>query len=350
MFPHASRRRAFTLVELLVVIAIIGILVALLLPAVQAAREAARRSQCSNNLRQLAVGCHNYLDTYKAFPLSYAFTVGNAHWNDPPDPSHRSTSWMVSVLPFVEQQSLYNLIDFNYDVTLDPRNGNILNPNNPSNAYVARTTIETFRCPSDGISPRTVLGNRANRSSGSKQWALNNYRGVCGSNWAWGSFPTATPPAGSGLPNFNYTQWGVTQDGLDAGNGIFYRGGRADIRRECSTSIASVIDGTSNTLMIGETIPAWCTHTWWWWFNGTTGTTAIPMNVKAQCANTGNKFADLANCSGDWPNNYSFFSLHPGGGQFALGDASTRFISDTIDLTLYRSLGTANVGEAATMQ
>jgi hypothetical protein len=255
---------------------------------------------------------------------------------------------MVQVLPFIEQKPLYDQIDFNYDVTLDPRNGTITNPNNPSNAYVARTVIPGFLCPSDGLNNKGILGSRANRSSGGKQWAVNNYKGVCGSNWNTGAFRSdARPPQGSNLPDFANTQWGRTGDGLDAGNGIFYRGGRADINRQSATPIAAVTDGTSNTLMIGEAIPRWCTHTWWWWFNGTTATCAIPLNARAQCQNTGNKVADLNQCWGQWQNNYSFMSMHPNGGQFALADGSTRFVTENIDLTIYRSLGTMQNGEVA---
>lgn len=344
----SRRRLGFTLVELLVVIAIIGVLVALLLPAVQAAREAARRSSCSNNLKQLAIGCHNYHDVILKFPLNYAITPGNNHWPDPPDALHRSTSWMVQVLPFIEQKPLYDMFDFNFDVRLDPRNGPTVNaPNNPSNAFAARTVVKTYLCPSDGLNNGGILNQRQNAPGSGKTWAVNNYKGVCGSNWAWGNFPTATPPTGSTLPNFNSTQWGVSQDGLDAGNGIFFRGGRADIARHSCTPMAAITDGTSNTLMIGETIPRWCTHTWWYWFNGTTATTAVPLNNRAFCQTTASRNADLAACWEDWPNNYTFMSQHPGGGQFALADGSVRFVANTIDLTLYRSLGTMQNGEAA---
>ncbi len=349
---RSRRTHGFTLVELLVVIAIIGVLVALLLPAVQAAREAARRTSCSNNLKQLAIGCHNYHDTTGTFPLNYGITPGGSHWADPVSSTHRSTSWMVQVLPFVEQKPLYDIIDFNFDVRLDPRNGtDVNNPNNPSNAFVARTVIPTYLCPSDGLNNQGRLGTRANRNALPRpQWAVNNYKGVCGANWQWGNFRTnARPPQGSGLPDFANTQWGRSGNGLDRGNGIFFRGGRAHVNEVSATPIAAVTDGTSNTFMIGEAIPRWCTHTWWWWFNGTTATCAIPLNARAQHPNcqTGNKTADL-NCAwGQWQNNYSFMSMHPGGGQFALADGSTRFVSETINLTVYRSLGTKQNGEVA---
>jgi prepilin-type N-terminal cleavage/methylation domain-containing protein/prepilin-type processing-associated H-X9-DG protein len=325
------QRSGFTLVELLVVIAIIGVLVALLLPAVQAAREAARRSSCSNNLKQLALGCLNYEDTYKRLPLNYA-SGGNPYGN-PPNANFRGTSWLTQVLPFIEQQQLYDIIDFNFDLLLDPRNGDINVPNNPSNAFAARQVVPAFICPSDGLTDNGLLGTRANRSG---TWAVNNYKGVAGANWGWGLYIVNSGP----LAN---TIWGISGDGLNAGNGVFFRGQGGG--RPCSTRLASITDGTSNTFMIGEAIPRWCTHTYWTFFNGSTATCAVPLNANAVCQNTGNKNLDLSACWEDWPNNYSFMSLHPGGGQFALADGSVRFVSETIDLTTYRALGSMMDGQ-----
>ena len=141
------------------------------------------------------------------------------------------------------------------------------------------------------------------------------------------------------------TYWGQTGDGLNAGNGIFFRGATAG--RPCATTLASITDGLSNTFMIGEAVPRWCTHTWWFHFNGVTATCAIPLNVRAQCQNTGNRVVDLNACWTDWGNNYSFMSRHPGGANFALGDGAVRFVSDNIDITLYRQLATKGGGETA---
>ncbi|HBJ36314.1 MAG TPA: prepilin-type cleavage/methylation domain-containing protein [Planctomycetaceae bacterium] len=337
MVSHKSSRKGFTLVELLVVIAIIGVMVGLLLPAVQAAREAARRMSCGNNMKQIGLGLHNYESTYKHLPLNRSW-VG--HFGDNPVPATaRSRSWMVGVLPFIEQQPVYDIIDFSFEETNDPRNGTVMNSPNPiSNSAVARTVIPSYRCPSDGVSD-PLMNGRANRDGG-RQLAVNNYKGVAGANWQWGSFIVNTVP-------FAGTRWGLSGDGLDRGNGMLMRSNQFDSR----TEFRHVTDGLSNTAMVGEAVPAFCTHTFWYWFNGSTATMGIPLNARARCATatTGVRNQDLLNCRGDWPNNYSFMSMHPGGAQFTMGDASVKFVSETVDLNIYRALGSMMDGQTVTL-
>ncbi|MCA9035264.1 MAG: DUF1559 domain-containing protein [Planctomycetaceae bacterium] len=316
-------RRGFTLIELLVVIAIIAILIALLLPAVQQAREAARRTQCKNNLKQLGLALHNYHDVYNHFPINYSttFTLDNT-----------TMSWLVGILPYIEQANLFNQVDPNFGINNDPRSPtpNTVTPVNPSNGWVAKQPIPAFRCPSD--TSDALLGGRANYGG---TWAVNSYKGVAGANWAWGSW---TSPAA-----FNNTRWGTSNNGLDRGNGILFRGNGFPY----SNNMSKITDGTSNTLAIGEVVARYCTHTWWWWFNGSTATCSIPLNAPGVCAGAANVTKDqgLVNCAGDWPNNYSFKSQHVGGGQFALCDGSVKFISENIDLNLYRSIATIAGGE-----
>lgn len=244
---------------------------------------------------------------------------------------------MVGILPFIEQQAVYDIIDFSFESTTDPRNGaNFNNPPALSNAAVARTIIPSYRCPSDGLSDPRMTG-RANRN-GDREIAVNNYKGVAGSNWGWGNFIVNTAP-------FAGTRWGLSADGLDRGNGMLMRGNNLNHQAE----FRHVTDGLSNTFMVGEAIPAFCTHTWWYWFNGATATAAVPLNVRAQCTNTGNRNQDLIACRGDWPNNYSFMSLHAGGGQFTMGDASVKFVTDSIDLNVYRALGSMMDGQSVTL-
>jgi prepilin-type N-terminal cleavage/methylation domain-containing protein len=318
------RRRGFTLIELLVVIAIIAILIALLLPAVQQARESARRTQCKNNMKQLGLALHNYHDVYNQFPINYStvFTLDNS-----------SLSWMVGILPYIEQATLYAQVNTNFGINNDPR---WLNPQtgtvvNPSNGWVAKQVIPAYRCPSD--TSDAIMGGRANYGG---SWAVNSYKGVAGANWAWGSWQS---PAA-----FNQTRWGATNNGLDRGNGLLFRANAFSY----SNNFSNVTDGTSNTFAIGEAVPRYCTHTWWWWFNGSTATCSIPLNAPAVCAGIpagSSKDAALVHCQGDWPNNYSFKSQHVGGGQFTMTDGAVKFISENIDMNVYRGLATIGGGE-----
>jgi prepilin-type N-terminal cleavage/methylation domain-containing protein len=308
-------RRAFTLVELLVVIAIIGILVALLLPAIQAAREAARRAQCTNNVKQLAVAMQNYHDSYKTLPINYG---QNQQYNG----TGNGKSWLIGILPRMEQQGLYDQIDWNLPI------------DSAANAAVASTKVQAFLCPSDGDSSLGIMGGRANvgglnPNNPSGQWGVNNYKAVAGGNWNWSDH--------TGVSQVS-CRWPGDANGLDRGNGIICR--NSDNQVGNWTNLAHVSDGTSNVLAIGEAVPSWCTHTWWWWFNGATATCGVPLNYRIA---QGDGY--LRSQAGDWGRNYSFFSKHPGGAQFALVDASVRFVTNDIDITLYRQLATMCGGE-----
>ena len=336
-------RKGFTLVELLVVIAIIGILVGLLLPAVQAAREAARRMQCSNNVKQLGLATHNYHDTFKSFPVSFfaATQAGYPTLGSPRD--GRQTSWLTGVLPYIEQSAIFNMLDFSRGVTNDPRS-TVNPPLSPSNQWAATQRIPGFKCPSD-TSP-DVLNARSDTSGIANQiaFALTSYKGVCGANWQWGVTQSTAAP-------WTTTRFGVSSNGLDRGNGIFFRGWDFPYK----TNMRDVTDGTSNTLMVGEAIGNYSQWNWWWLSNATTATTSIPLNAKAACAAytpaTGmTKKAGLLICRGDWPNNYSFASEHTGGGNFSLADGSIRFLSDSIDRDIYRGMATISGGEIASSE
>lgn len=337
------RRPGFTLVELLVVIAIIGILVALLLPAVQAARAAARRMQCSNNVKQLVLATHNYHDIHKTFPLNYA------NWRSSHPIDGSATSWMTQTLPFIEQQPLYDQINFAFGCRNDPRNA-IANPNGalPSNEKVARTSVAAFQCPEDSHDGTLDL-NRANYRCpsrswwGNRNWGVNNYKGNAGANWTWGVYINRANRGHGATSEDPFGHRGG--HGLDRGNGPYFRGNNWP----CSTKIAAVLDGTSTTFAVGEAVPEWCTHTWWYHPNGVTATTAVPLNQRAIRANcqSGNKLADLICARSDWPNNYSFMSKHTGGAFFGMCDGSTHFIGDNIDILAYRRLGSMMDGQPA---
>lgn len=315
-----KRPKGFTLIELLVVIAIIAVLIALLLPAVQQAREAARRSQCKNNMKQLGLAIHNYHDTYSHFPMCYYTEIGRGSPTLGPQ-----QSWMIGILPNIDQAPLFSTFNFGWGVTNDPRGTAI-----PNNSASSQTHIPVFRCPSDNS-----LNLVDNRSDGGLTRAVTSYKACAGANWAWGIYPSTA--------FYNNTLWGVTNNGLDYGNGIMCR----NWGTTHSTRIRDVVDGTSTTFAVGEAIPAYSQWNWWWLNNATTATTSIPLNAKPVCPQSVGltKDAGLRACNYDWPNNYSFASMHVGGAHFMMCDGSARFISDNIDYTMYRNISTINNGE-----
>ncbi|MFO0824454.1 MAG: DUF1559 domain-containing protein [Gemmataceae bacterium] len=315
---RSAIRRGFTLIELLVVIAIIAILIGLLLPAVQKVREAAARTKCSNNIKQIALAVHGYHDIYNRLPPNHdPNTYGY-------DDNGRSWSWLAMLLPYVEQGPLFSTNGGSGSLATPgaPVEGITLPAPAPTfnqNQTVHSTKINTFNCPSDPSGGATSF-NRANGSTAAGA-GVTNYKGVSGSNWAWGSF-TNTGPSGN-------------NNGLDAGDGIFYR---SDVKR--SLTLLGITDGTSNTLMIGEDLPDRNVHCGWTRANYANGTCAIPLNNGMRIGQPG------YNNPGDWPNLYSFRSMHTGGANFALADGSIRFVSDGIALANYYAAATRSGGES----
>lgn len=326
-----SGRRGFTLVELLVVIAIIGLLIALLLPAVQAAREAARRIQCTNNLKQLILAVHNYHDVYQTFPQGNR--LGGGWWvND-----MRGRSWMFAILPYLEQQPLYDMAD---------RDGIGVVPDTNSNAIVARTAIPAFLCPSDGTQGGLLTGQTYSTTSGhdgspTDRVGVTNYKGCLGSNWQWGD-PVCrhTWPRGG--------RWPGQGQGWDYGNGIFTPNAHGDTSRHHYCKIEDIRDGLSNTFAIGENVPVWCSFSWWWHYYTPLATAGIPLNY-VSIAIRSNPAESRESRRTDWHNQLGFMSRHPGGANFALADGSVLFVSDSIDLMTYRHLGNRGSGEAITL-
>jgi len=322
-----SRRPAFTLVELLVVIAIIGILIALLLPAVQAAREAARRSQCTNNLKQMSLACLNYEDSYKTLPPGTLYTLDST---GAVSHNYNLTGWGVCILPFIEQDNLYKKY-----------NMNVFNKD-PLNEPVLKTWINYQLCPSSGLDV-----SRADIAPGYTFVAAHgSYKGVAGAYPDWGMFwdyvtyiynmggspPRSMPlgmrgplhaaiavPRGVAVP--------VLSDGLPA----------------CvlgPEKIASIKDGLSNTFVLGEyataSSPQW--NPFWganWGFNALS-------DVGPEATN---RLADYDECLAVWGGyapfcRRAFASFHPAGANFAFCDGHVSFIMSTIDTVVYQGMGT----------
>lgn len=304
-----AQRTAFTLIELLVVIAIIAVLIALLLPAVQQAREAARRTQCKNNMKQIGLAFHNYHDSLNCFPVNFAVR-GSGGGQAIADTGH---SWLTMALPYLDQAPLYGTINHN-----GPLAGNA------ANIAAANTIVAAFLCPSDDGNGNGRLGNRSDyMATPPGTWAVTNYKACAGSNWAWGVWSPVSSPIGKNAGN---------TDGLNLGNGILCSNQQ---NQNGPTRMRDVADGTTNTIAVGENLPAWSQWCWWYNPNAATATAAIPLNaVIKRPLNVG-----------DWPNNYSFASKHVGGGHFTMADGSTRFISENIDINIYRAAATINGNE-----
>ncbi|ODA31794.1 DUF1559 domain-containing protein [Planctopirus hydrillae] len=337
-----SRKSGFTLIELLVVIAIIAILIALLLPAVQQAREAARRTQCRNNLKQLGLALHNYHDNALVFP------PGNIGFNNAATPSFQGFAWSTMILPFVDQAPLYNVLANRFSSSVPYSTA--VTPVTPTAAEVAAvaTTFPAFRCPSDvgsNLVNATAVSGTAASATYANSVGRSNYPGVAGVFLV----TTATPNTWTGLED-------VTTTGLfTAANfrGIFAPNSRVGIR--------DMTDGTSNCIVVGERCsPATETAgtigmaSWVSCFDqGTHAGRASAYGDAAQRINVNVASGTVVNTTGattaitfNGPRgqNSAFSSLHTGGAHFLLGDGTVKFISENIDITIYRNLARVNDG------
>jgi prepilin-type N-terminal cleavage/methylation domain-containing protein len=331
-------RRAFTLIELLVVIAIIAVLVGLLLPAVQRVREAANRARCSNNLKQLALGCHNYHEVFGSLPRNGdQFHLRQSHdksWFSSMPYDEPGTgccgvagphwSWIARLLQQVEEDNVY------YQGGIPNNN---LNQNKMTLAVLA-VDLKVLTCPSD-LSTR--VRNTSADLTGTNV-AVTNYKGVSGANWGADFYPKANESIFN--TSYPHSDSSGSYNGLEKGDGIFWR---ADIRKG-NLKITDISDGTSNTFMIGEDVPEMVLWNAWSYANGANGTCAIPPNTGITIP-TNHILGPSDN--GNWPDRYSFRSRHPGGLQFALADGSIRFIRDSIPIQTYRALATIKGGESA---
>jgi len=332
MGRRKKRGLGFTLVELLVVIAIIGILIALLLPAVQAAREAARRSQCTNNAKQVGLALHNYHDTQKSFPPGQLYGDLTRPWH---------YTGLMMILPYLEQGPLYQSVDQRYPIW------GVLNIT-PVPQRIVGTAVSTLRCPSDGV---------LSEPSQSHGIAITNYSFPGGFDW-W--------PRGAGLgPIGNWTPWngdGASYPPWPAfGDGAKVVGSWGAIFEMLwTTKIADITDGTTNTLMVEEACAAgfyggshWTIGTGkpryaneyvfraaFCAFNlpdGYPSQVLYPMGTPASAPNWTPGYTSPYACA-PWSMGYAGFnsewfgpsSMHPGGINITLADASVRFLSQTM--------------------
>lgn len=380
------RRRGFTLIELLVVIAIIAVLISLLLPAVQSAREAARRAQCTNNLKQIALAVANYVDQFLAYPPGGITTPVGSKFGDsnPWGSGANSLNWRALVLPQMEAGNAYNAVNLIINAGAGGTEG-IAAGNALYTAY--SSTFSTWLCPSDGTNGDGKLpnGQYSKNTTGNGDnpkgqfcnqvvdpttgfvttWTpVSNYQGSFGDNYCGGrlndpvGLPWETPwnaVLAPGVPRIGWNgYWGTDfgpPDGFTAGSGTLR--GMFDYRgTQKPPNIASITDGTSNTVLAGEVLPSRCADCNFWFQNGGLAGMTVPLNWNSntfdpalpscdnqwQGANTplGCRFASTAK---------NFVSLHPGGANFAFCDGSVHFLKQSISMPTYAALGSRNGGE-----
>lgn len=329
-------KTAFTLVELLVVIAIIGVMVGLLLPAVQAAREAARRMSCSNNLKQLGLAVHNYENTFQRFP------IGTIH-NDPANPpvqaawaagAHRKGSVLVKLLLFVEQQPLFDQLNFAGDVQQQLVNLGYSGTNGK--------TMPAFICPSDGTTSSQLTGSQQffNYATSMGNQNMSAQGGWCN------LFPNNSQPTrAAGILGGNLFLNGPTGHGTsDLArdiSGVWSRSGGWAARFQ------DITDGTSSTIMMGEILPVCGDHHRNGWFSPNALWTATTGGINFNTCRKQAVRNDANDCHDHrvWMTSQAFKSDHPGGAQFVFCDASVQFLSNSINYLTYQQLGSRNDGE-----
>jgi len=313
-------RRGFTLIELLVVIAIIAVLIALLLPAVQQAREAARRSQCKNNLKQIGLAFHNYHDALSVFPPAFS----QHSWPGAPIDQRATFNWHVYVLPYLDQAPLYNQLNFSASSRVAP------------NQQYAGMVLPVFICPSDPMGLRVI-------SSGTKYAPdfMSSVPATAGHNYmlsghvydctADGNSPNGycLNPGGPGFAGDNR----LAGDAYDVGANTTPR------------RIRDIIDGSSNTLAVAESLPDCYAYSSWIYGDTNNFTTSNGINTRLRdvCQFLGGNF-------GLWSIGRGFKSMHTGGIQVLLVDGSVRFVGESIDLNLFQRMGTIQSGDISTFE
>lgn len=300
--PHSRlrTRRGFTLIELLVVIAIIAILIALLLPAVQQAREAARRSQCKNNMKQLGLAIHNYHDVFNRIPPGSITTISptsgvTGTWCRAGG-SFQYAPWTCLILPYIDQAPLYNILDFN--VPFVDSGNNLIQPNRGIVDANARG-LPAYQCPSD---PDILLNPQ-----------YNSYMGVQGGshNQHLATPPAAIHCANSGCAPTDRAHWT---------NGMMYSGS--------NINLGAALDGTSNVFLLGESRYS----NVYWATSGKLDSCTAPRNLAGAMEpinlHTGRGMQATR----------GFSSRHVGGAHFTMADGSVQFMSENMDIFVYQQL------------
>ena len=336
-----KRSSGFTLVELLVVIAIIGILVALLLPAVQAAREAARRMQCVNNEKNLGLACLNFHDARGNFPVNLdqfssaakngerecqdgAADFFDSPLNSNPSLGHSGRGWIVEVLPYMEEPALFDILSSKQEETFRLLRTIGRGMGHADLRDAIQQQLSTLSCPSD---PSATV-REGMWYFESVPAASTSYKGNAGDTILKGNgAPTCDvgeePAIGSRITATDPLEWGSTPDSHNTGsaNGILFRANYIN-----PVKIRKITDGTSNTMLVGEGVVSEDYHSAAFFADGSWATAGIPLNFF-----TYEPDEDVLKNS-RWAETRGFKSLHPGGANFVFCDGSVRFILEDIEL------------------
>jgi prepilin-type N-terminal cleavage/methylation domain-containing protein/prepilin-type processing-associated H-X9-DG protein len=366
MAPRTSRseERGFTLVELLVVIAIIGVLVGLLLPAVQAAREAGRRSMCSNNLKQSGLGLHSHHDARRAFPGGTSCSpVQQAQTGAPPD----GVSWASRILPFVELESISSRINFDQK--------NVGWSQSIYAAAIYNTSLSFLLCPSAPL-PKSAYSVPHDTTPGSSGRIVqaSHYVGISGASNGVGTTSGGLIPGFAETRfNANFGNNGAATGAVIASGGVLYPNGERPDRAPRST-LKQITDGSSKTLMLSEQSDFyedtsgvkknWAIGGWHGWF---IGQKTASNNTPPDLGSIGDKrmwnittVRYSVNQKTGWPGgtlgvgdqgmNNPLVSAHGGGVQICLADGSVKFLSQAMPLDVLARLATRDDGQTVSIE
>jgi len=337
-----NRPGGFTLVELLVVIAIIAVLIGMLLPAVQSTREAARRTQCSNQLRQLSLGIMNYHDSMRRFPL--AFWASDTYRSGMGDSGYgQGISWLAKILPYIEEEALHTRV--NFDIA------GITNATDPNFALAVNTFVPTLYCPSNGDErDRRAANTNAALQGAATSARTMHYYGIMGVVVPSGVF--------GNYSRFRYSNGGTYPFAVRPPQGIFSaRASTPSVSLQPEgTAMKDCTDGLSKTYLLGEI--SWAGmgtqsnfstgsfltgHIGFGWGQFIRSARNIwytrPINTSLVEIRSG----PIA--TNDTYNNMNWGSNHPGGCHFSMGDGSVRFVPETIDMDVFMAAGSRNSGD-----